>query len=88
MCASTSFAIYCKHVSLPIQSRQSIRLLLNQLTCLESVDFIFRGRVSLDDLAITADWIRDETCLCNFLLTPDIENERLGLWIGRSNHLI
>jgi len=88
MCASTSFAIYCKHVSLPIQSRQSIRLLLNQLTCLESVDFIFRGTVSLDDLAITADWIRDETCLRNFLLTPDIENERLGLWIGRSNHLI
>ncbi len=88
MCASTSFAINCKHVSLPIQSRQSVRLLLNQLTCLESVDFIFYGTVSVPDLAITEDWIRDQTYLRHFLLTNDVGNERMGLWINRSNYLM
>jgi hypothetical protein len=88
MCASTSFAIHCKHIGLPIRSRQSVRLLLNQLTYLESVDFIFRKTVPMVDLAITEDWIRNETCLRNFLLTTDIANERLCLWISRSNYLI
>ena len=87
MCTSTSFAVHCKHVSLPIRSRQNVCLLLNQLTCLESTDFLFH-ETSVADLAITADWITDKACLRNFLLTIDVENERLVLWIGRSNHTL
>jgi hypothetical protein len=87
MCTSTSFAINCKHISLPIQSRQSVRFLLNQLLYLESVDLIFPRDAFVDDTVITEDWIREETCLRNFLLTIDIENDRLGLWIGRSNYV-
>jgi hypothetical protein len=81
MCNSASFAINCKHISLPIRSRQNIGLLLNQLTYLESIDFIFLETISVANLAITEDWIRKETCLRNFLLTVDVRNERLVLWI-------
>ena len=85
MCASTSFAVYCKHVTLPIRSRQSVRLLINQLTGLGSVDFRFLGTISVVDLGITEDWIRNETNLRNFLCKIDTENERLTLWIGQSS---
>jgi hypothetical protein len=85
MCAPTSFAINCKHVSLTIESRQSVRLVLNQLTCLDSADFLFSSPTILGNLGITENWIREETCVRDFLLTADMTNGRLGLWMGRSN---
>jgi hypothetical protein len=88
MCNSASFAINCKHISLPIRSKQNIGLLLNQLTYLESIDFIFLGTISVANSAITEDLIRKETCLRNFLLTVDVENQRMVLWIGKSNYTI
>lgn len=85
MCAPTSFAIHCKHISLPVQSKHNICLLLNRLTRLESVDFKFDGPLDIFDPTITEDWIKDETSLRNFLLTKNTEDNRFGLWIGRSN---
>jgi hypothetical protein len=84
MCASTSFAITCKHLSVPIRTRQSVCVLLNRLTYLTSVDIRCCSTISITDLDITDDWIRDGTNLHNFLLTIDRENDRVGLWIGRS----
>jgi hypothetical protein len=85
MCAPTSFAINCKHISLTVESRQSVRLVLNQLIDLESADFLFSSPTILDNLNITENWIREEICVRDFLLTIDTTNGHLGLWIGQSN---
>jgi hypothetical protein len=85
MCAPTSFAMKCTHVSLTVKSRQSVGLVLNQLVYLESADFSFSSLILLSDLGITENWIREETNIRNFLMTIDTENERVGLWIGQPN---
>ena len=85
MCAPTSFAIDCTHISLTVESRQSVGLVLNQLIYLESVDFLCSSSAIVSNLGIAENWVREKTNIRNFLLTIDTENDRLGLWIGRSN---
>ena len=70
-------------LSLTIQTRQSLPVLLNQLTHLTSIDITLCRTELETNLAITEDWIRDETSLQNFLFTVDEENQRIGLWIER-----